>query len=203
MFNFTGDYFSNNISNMQYCLDILGTVDQAIEIGSHEGRSACWIIQNMLSPVGKLYCIDPFNAIETKQRFEKNVALAITQQKSVEPMVDYSYVGLAKLIAQRKQVDFIYIDGDHHNHEVITDATLSWKLLRDGGIMVFDDYFPLTDGLTPASPRSAINSFQELFSENYTLLFANTQLGVRKRCKEQGHFYAAQQELDILQKETK
>jgi predicted O-methyltransferase YrrM len=203
MFDFTSDYFSGQISNMKHCLKILGTIDHAIEIGSHEGRSACWIIQNMLSPVGKLYCIDPFNSIEMKQRFEKNVVHATTQQKSVEPIVDYSYVALAKLIAQRKQVDFIYIDGAHHNHEVMTDAVMSWKLLRDGGIMVFDDYFPLTDGMLPPSPRSAIDAFQGLFSEDFTLLFANTQLGVRKRCKEKGHFYAAQHELDILQKETK
>jgi len=193
MFDFTSDYFSGNISNMQQCKNILGQVDQIIEIGNHEGRSACWIIQNLLTPTGKLYCIDPFNNIETKQRFEKNISLAVLQQQSVEVIVDYSYVGLAKLIAQRRLFDFIYIDGAHHNHEVITDAVMSWKLLRDGGIMVFDDYFPLTDGMIPPSPRSAIDAFQSLFSKDFELLFSNTQVGLRKRCKEHGDFYAIEQ----------
>ena len=36
--------------------------------------------------------------------------------------------------------DFIYIDGSHQAPDVLYDALLSFRLLRVGGIMVFDDY---------------------------------------------------------------
>lgn len=190
-FVFNGDYFTHNIPNFELCKKILGPIEHAIEIGSHEGRSSCWILENMLSPTGQLFCIDPFNNLPTKTLFEQNISQAATNMQSYNIMTDYSYVALARLISQRRQFDFIYIDGAHHNHEVITDAVMSWKLLKDGGIMVFDDYFPLTDGQIPPSPRTAIDSFQGLFSRDFELLFANTQLGLRKRVKEQGDFYAS------------
>lgn len=192
MLEFNDDYFSHKIPNLELCKNILGPIEHAIEIGSHEGRSACWIMENMLSPTGQLHCIDPFNNLQTKALFEQNISQAASNRQSYKTVVDYSYVALARLISQRRQFDFIYIDGAHHNHEVITDAVMSWKLLKDGGIMVFDDYFPLTDGMIPPSPKTAIDSFQGLFSKDFELLFTNTQVGVRKRVKEQGDFYVSE-----------
>ena len=37
-------------------------------------------------------------------------------------------------------IDFIYVDGSHQAHDVLCDAILSFKLLRVGGIVCFDDY---------------------------------------------------------------
>ena len=191
-FEFNDDHFTYLIPNLELCKNILGPIEHAIEIGNHEGRSACWIVENMLSPTGQLCCIDPFNSLPTKTLFEQNISKAVSNMQSYKIMTDYSYVALARLISQRRQFDFIYIDGAHHNHEVITDAVMSWKLLKDGGIMVFDDYFPLTDGMIPPSPKTAIDSFQGLFYKDFELLFTNTQLGVRKYVKEQGDFYASE-----------
>jgi len=191
-FEFNDDHFTYLIPNLEICKSILGPIEHAIEIGNHEGRSACWIMENMLSPTGQLCCIDPFNNLPTKALFEQNISKAVSNMQSYKIMTDYSYVALARLISQRRQFDFIYIDGAHHNHEVITDAVMSWKLLKDGGIMVFDDYFPLTDGMIPPSPKTAIDSFQGLFSKDFELLFTNNQLGVRKYVKEQGDFYASE-----------
>ena len=191
-FEFNDDHFTYLIPNLELCKNILGPIEHAIEIGNHEGRSACWIVENMLSPTGQLCCIDPFNSLPTKTLFEQNISKAVSNMQSYKIMTDYSYVALARLISQRRQFDFIYIDGAHHNHEVITDAVMSWKLLKDGGIMLFDDYFPLTDGMIPPSPKTAIDSFQGLFYKDFELLFTNTQLGVRKYVKEQGDFYASE-----------
>jgi predicted O-methyltransferase YrrM len=191
-FEFNDDHFTYLIPNLELCKNILGPIEHAIEIGNHEGRSACWIVENMLSPTGQLCCIDPFNHLPTKTLFEQNISKAVSNMQSYKTMTDYSYVALARLISQRRQFDFIYIDGAHHNHEVITDAVMSWKLLKDGGIMVFDDYFPLTDGMIPSSPKTAIDTFLLLFSEDFELLFTNTQVGIRKFVKEKGNFYASE-----------
>ena len=36
--------------------------------------------------------------------------------------------------------DIIYVDGSHTADDVMADAVLSWGLLKEGGIIVFDDY---------------------------------------------------------------
>jgi hypothetical protein len=36
--------------------------------------------------------------------------------------------------------DIIYIDGSHIASDVLEDVVLSWRLLKTGGIIIFDDY---------------------------------------------------------------
>src|SRR5262249_31505110 len=63
--------------------------------------------------------------------------------------------------------DLIYVDGSHQCPDVLFDAVVSFKLLRTGGIMLFDDYLwseavrpDLTDSLR--CPKPAIDSFVNL-----------------------------------------
>ena len=61
--HFTSDWFSNALVNFDYITNYLQkqkTVDSILEIGSHEGRSTCWMLENMLSDTGTITCIDPF-----------------------------------------------------------------------------------------------------------------------------------------------
>jgi hypothetical protein len=60
---FTSDWFSNALVNFDYITNYLQkqkTVDSILEIGSHEGRSTCWMLENMLAETGTITCIDPF-----------------------------------------------------------------------------------------------------------------------------------------------
>jgi predicted O-methyltransferase YrrM len=53
------------------------------------------------------------------------------------------------------EFDFIYVDGDHVRDQVARDAENAYKVLKSGGIMIFDDY---TWGLNSA-PESDIPFF--------------------------------------------
>jgi glutaredoxin 3 len=47
---FSSDWFSNALVNFDYITNYLQkqkTVDSILEIGSHEGRSTCWMLENM------------------------------------------------------------------------------------------------------------------------------------------------------------
>jgi len=57
--------------------------------------------------------------------------------------------------------DFIYIDGDHHASAVLEDAVLCFPLLKDGGLLIFDDY--LWGGMPYdwQRPRIAVDGFLE------------------------------------------
>ena len=76
--------------------------------------------------------------------FDKNIKLA----NEIKPNVNFfkykneSYKQLSQFIAQGKEnfFDLIYIDGAHDSQNVLFDAVISFKLVKKGGVIIFDDY---------------------------------------------------------------
>ena len=110
---------------------------------------------------------------------------------------DYSFYALLSLIAQDKQYDVIYIDGDHNACSVLEDAILAWRLLKIGGILLFDDYMmEITDpwfyimhkefqtekrfGLMFHHPKEAIDDFLSTYKGQYEMYIDNYQIGLVK-----------------------
>lgn len=52
---------------------------------------------------------------------------------------------------------------------VLTDAVMSWPLLKVGGVIAFDDY-EWGDGRTLKAPKQAIDAFGHLFAPRLGLL---------------------------------
>ena len=79
--------------------------------------------------------------------------------------------------------DFIYIDGSHMASDVLSDAILSFELLKIDGIMGFDDYLwklPNTDNLL-TNPKIAIDTFTNIFSFRIQILVTlNHQVYIKK-----------------------
>ena len=153
---------------------------QALEVGSFEGRSACWTVQHLLTGEGsRLTCVEPFEQYEGQERnFDYNVRLAGCTDKII------------KLRGRSQQVlpflpdsscDFVYIDGSHMILDVLQDAAMCWQLLKPGGVLIFDDYehalFPDSFGMS-AGP--AVRAFLSLLSGEYELLFQDWQVALRK-----------------------
>jgi predicted O-methyltransferase YrrM len=87
-------------------------------------------------------------------------------------------VGVSQEILRRLPLgafDFIYVDGSHAGDDVLEDAVLSYRLLKSGGLLVFDDYGSLT------SASEAIDAFRNLFAERFELVHKGYQLTLRKR----------------------
>jgi SAM-dependent methyltransferase len=159
---------------------------QALEVGSYEGRSACWIVQHLLTAEGsRLVCVEPFQEYEGQERnFDHNIRVAGCADKII------------KLRGRSQQIlpflpegssDFVYIDGSHLVLDVLQDAAMCWRLLRPGGVLVFDDYehtlFPDSFGMS-AGP--AIRAFLSSLSGDYDLLFEDWQVALRKGGEEAG-----------------
>ena len=112
------------------------------------------------------------NMNDVEARFKKNTQIAI---KSVSNKVDlfvhrgFSDDQLVKLINNGKKnyFDFIYIEGAHLGPDVLCDAVLSFRLLKIGGVMAFDDYLFSQGGSKNLTliPKLAIDSFVNLYSE--------------------------------------
>jgi len=77
--------------------------------------------------------------------------------------------------------DLIYIDGDHTSKSVLTDAVLAWDLLKDDGILIFDDYrWAVSDLPVDARPELALDVFLDFFWDEVDVLTDGYQLIVRK-----------------------
>ncbi len=160
-----------------------------LEIGSFEGASACYLIDKLAGrhPVS-LTCIDcwtggaehapgaPFEADmqEVERRFHKNIEFAVRQAThpvQLDVRKGRSDAILCELMAEGRagSFDFIYVDGSHQARDVLFDALLSFKLLRRGGLMVFDDYLwkgAAADSGNPLkSPKLAIDAFINTYQD--------------------------------------
>jgi predicted O-methyltransferase YrrM len=172
--NFTADWFSHNIPNFEKCMAAAPARKNFLEIGSYEGMSACWLLANGLEEGGYLTCIDPFFN-DMRAVFDDNTKQALRRNQVVSTMQMTSYRALAQLIGMKQAYDFIYIDGVHSPLGVLTDACMSWGLLKEGGVMLFDDY------LYPQEPtKVGIDAFLNSF-DGYEILVDNYQLAVKKK----------------------
>ena len=78
-------------------------------------------------------------------------------------------------------MDIVYVDGSHRACDVLMDGVLAWRLLKPGGVMIFDDYLWEPDFLPSRRPQMAIDLFLEMFVDQYTLLGKHYQVAIRKQ----------------------
>lgn len=114
-------------------------VRRSLEIGFACGYSTVWILDALREREGAMHvAVDPFektlwHGIGLAQVARLNSAVRF------EWVPEHSIHGLSRLIREREQFDFIYIDGNHRFDDVLVDFYLSDQLIRVGGWVMFDD----------------------------------------------------------------
>jgi cephalosporin hydroxylase len=150
---------------------------RALEIGSFEGRSAIWLLENILThPTARLTCID----CDFSPPFRKNIR---SVRHKIQMMQGHSGWLLRKSVFRPGCFKFIYIDGGHRSNEVLEDAVLAFRLLATGGIMIFDDYewISPTPEIPQSMPRIAIDGFLAAFEKEIEVLHQGWQVAIQKR----------------------
>lgn len=174
---------------------------KALEIGSFEGASACYLIERCgRNAPFELHCIDTWEGgaehklrgvdmLAVEERFIRNTAAARAKAPNrVELVVHkgHSAPCLIKLLGlgAAASFDFIYIDGSHMAPDVLADAVLSFMLLKVGGVMAFDDHlWRGMDGRRPVleTPKPAIDAFLHIYYHQMQLFrSSNAQVFARK-----------------------
>ncbi len=159
-----------------------------LELGAYEGRSFFWMLENILTHKStKAYAVDIFfDSIEGI--FNKNLKASGLSKKVVVKKGYFNEI-LPKL--KSKTFDIIYLDGGHQAWTTLETVILSWRLLKPGGVFIFDDY-KWRVGVYPSElrPQAAIDGFLYSFKDYLKVLHKNKVVvleklnnGCRSLCK--------------------
>jgi hypothetical protein len=89
---------------------------------------------------------------------------------------------LIQLIKNNDLFDFIYVDRSHKCIDAYTDCMLSWKLLKEGGVMGIDDYLYVFDNCKELDiPYYGVNHFLEKIEGRYKVLNKGYRLFIVKQ----------------------
>lgn len=184
-YEFTADYFSNNIPRWEREVKprFLGKPCKVLDIGSFEGRSATWLLDNVLThPKAEITCVDDYSGkAEARKRIIKNLG-----HRAEDIYVSNIVAVLKKLHLDGKKYDLIYIDLGAGSREVLEVAVLAFSLLKGRGMMIFDDY--TADKFHANScPKQGIDAFVDIYARELKVLHTSWQMMVMKRSKALKH----------------
>jgi|GEM_PF-1828606 len=153
---------------------------KALEIGSFEGKSAIWFLENILThSTSGILCVDIFNAAY-ETNFDHNTRYFGAKVKKIRAP---SQLALRSL--EPSSYDFAYVDGSHTSKDTLIDTVLTWDLMKPGGIIIIDDYLWENgkEGLNndAFTPQLGINAFLKVFEPYLDVLERGSQIIVRKR----------------------
>jgi predicted O-methyltransferase YrrM len=180
-YEFTQDWTKPSIPVWEELLrPYVGMPARFLEVGSFEGRSTTWLLDNVLThPEARIVCVETFGgSIEHAQmdlsdlelRFDRNTA---RHAPKVTKMKGPSRDVLRQLPAG--SFDFAYVDGSHEATDVLFDAVLIWDLVKTGGPVMFDDYGGGAPGV-----RMAVDAFMECMKGSYELVHKGYPVALTK-----------------------
>jgi len=185
--NLTHDWHTKKAPAWHVALeDFKGKPDlRYLEVGAYEGRSVMWMFTHVLTdPSSNATVIDIFYDMGVKgysqdlrDRYDANIATVDATDRT-ETIVEFSQIALRDLPVD--SYDIIYIDGSHFAPDVLEDAVLAQRLLKKGGVLIFDDYRWWVGAPKLGRPKAAVDTFVEFYNEQFEVLHNGLQVILRK-----------------------
>jgi len=195
------DWFSGNIPLWNEIFTQFNFVPtNVLEIGCYEGRATVWFSENV---IGNNKCnydvVDWFagspsesgmaNAVEglkinsnfIEDNFRHNIAFF--------PNINFKiYKGMSNkvlplLLGNAETYDFIYVDASHKADDTCVDAYYAHRLLKSGGLIIFDDY-GWGDPIDPSpenAPKMGVDFFYTFYKNLYDIVYVGYQICLRKK----------------------
>ena len=192
MLNWTNNVPNGTKEPFENILKSLKPFSKILEVGTYTGTSIIEMLKIVPDSTGTV--IDAWESyyehdnvinndtivenisINTENTFNLNIK---PFENRIRVLKGKSSNKLITLLMEQILFDFIYIDASHKCLDVFLDATLSWKLLKIGGIMCFDDYF-FNKGDVLNSPFEAIEYFKKQNLDNFVTLHVDYRLFLKK-----------------------
>jgi SAM-dependent methyltransferase len=187
---FSTDWFDCNACEWMKIIESEGLGQKPIEvleIGSWEGKSTSFLLHYLTAALvtavdtwqGSDEHVGNATVANTEKTFDTNVSRFQGRVQKIRSK-SYEYFATHKITGK---FDLIYVDGSHHADDVMIDAIQSFAALKEGGILVFDDYTWRFYKNINYNPAAAINYFLKLKRGEYTLLNVTQQVYLKKlRC---------------------
>ena len=146
-----------------------------IEIGTLYGDCAVFCAERIVTGENSLHCSIDIN----NNKYLKN---NIAPYKNIKFMKGRSSDFLGNpLLLLSETADYIFIDGSHLAFDIINDAVLSWRILKDGGILIFDDYgWGIHTNDEKQKPKIAIDAFMSAYQGHYQIIEVGWQVYLKK-----------------------
>lgn len=146
---FSHDWFDDKIWSWHELLAPYRDVPvDILELGVFEGRSIVFAAEYL--PHSRFVALDHFAikagwtstqgitlAEDSEVVFDRNVA---SYGDRIRKLTMKSWTGLTLLVTEGASFDVIYIDASHCAPDVLADATIAWRMLKVGGLFMFDDF---------------------------------------------------------------
>lgn len=141
-----------------------------VEVGVYEGRSGCWMLDNILThPDSRYIGIDTWAPCPDREPIaRRNLDHPRRGRRIIKATSDVA----ASMIGGG--IDVLYIDGGHTADDVRRDIEALFPLVASGGIVAFDDYSH------PRYPEIKTVVAEFLDATSCTVIESNHQLWCRK-----------------------
>lgn len=157
-----------------------------LQIGAFTGNASVWLVDNVLTQKNSiLEDVDTWSGSDEDEHKEMDwldVERTYDSRIAFRPNVIKYKMDSKEFLRSIEEptFDFIYIDGDHTAEGVLQDGVLSWRLLKPGGIMAFDDYLWEDPRGIEFQPGWSIDTFIGAVKEESEILLSNSQVWLRK-----------------------
>jgi hypothetical protein len=131
-----------NRAELAYLCNDKGLTGYGVEIGTHRGEFAKAFLHRWKG--NYLYLVDhyaPTQDFPYIRDLDKNIAYAAlsSEEGRVQFIHKPSKIAISEIV---NELDFIYIDGGHLYHDIMSDMIVSWDKLRKGGMLAGHDFVP-------------------------------------------------------------
>ena len=163
-----------------------------LEVGAYEGAATEWILKNLaIHPDSRVYAIDTWEGSpeyvgvdfrDIEETFWRRVKRSGRERQLVTLKMK-SEDGLHHLLDTigKESIDFAYIDASHEARDVLSDGILVWKLMKENGIVIFDDYIWEDLKQDYFRPQIAIDSFIKCYYPELRRLYTDRQAYIQKK----------------------
>lgn len=155
-------WFCNNLYFLNHNLKNLDDINNILEIGSYEGRSAIFFL-NFFSNA-RITCVDTWagsdeHLNENFDIIESYFDMNTRNYQNNKRLIKIKDCSDNFFLKNTQTFDLIFVDGDHSSEQVKKDINNSWKILNNGGYLILDDYLWWYYKNLKENPSSSINSF--------------------------------------------
>ena len=194
------NWFPAGLFNHLHCLKGKENL-RFLEIGVLEGRGTIFFFENFLGQTGTLVGVDPFieysKATVAKIVGYDHIINSSTKDRFLSNVAPYAdritlHQGLSQNVLPTlpsETFDLAFVDGDHSRDAVAIDARECWRLIKNGGFVVFDDYQWTVHGRREMGPKEAIDDFLKAHEDEVDIVLRQDHVVVRKTSGGVKHHY--------------